>query len=256
MDLIERIRAGLPEVERRFAAAAELRVDEGGEGEKPKIKGMAAVFNKLSLDLGGFREKLAAGAFAKTLKDADVRALWNHNPDYVLGRNKAGTLELEETERGLAVVNEPPDTAWARDLLTTMRRGDVDQMSFGFRVIKDEWTTEEGKDPIRTLQEVKLFDVSVVTFPAYPQTSVKVRSVLVGAGIDFDALASLLVRRGGGIPGTESDRDLLRQAIDVLNSHLGEPSRENHSEAGEPVQAARSTGILRRRLELAEAEIV
>ncbi|MBF8255863.1 MAG: phage prohead protease, family, partial [Anaerolineales bacterium] len=117
MNLIERIRAGIPDVERRFVPSAELRVDDGGEGEGPKIKGLAAVFNKLSEDLGGFREKIAPGAFAKTLKEADVRALWNHNPDFVLGRNKAGTLDLEETERGLSVVNEPPDTTWARDLL-------------------------------------------------------------------------------------------------------------------------------------------
>lgn len=255
MDVIERIRSGLPEVERRFIPHAELRVDDGSGDAAPKIKGMAAMFDKLSADLGGFREKIAPGAFAKTLQEADVRALWNHNPDFVLGRSKSGTLELAETDRGLAVVNEPPDTTWARDLLTTMRRGDVDQMSFGFQAVADEWDNDP-KIPVRTLKEVKLFDVSVVTFPAYPQTSVKVRSVLVQAGIDFDALASLLARRAREIPIGDGDRELLRQSITVLNSYLaGAEPGETHSESESETQAGRSVLILRRRLELEEISI-
>ena len=152
----------------------ELRV-EGDETKK--ITGHAAVFDKWSEDLGGFREKIRAGAFKKTIKEADVRALFNHDPNFVLGRNKAGTLSLEEDAKGLAISIEPPDTQWARDLTTSIERGDIDQMSFGFRTVKDLWTNPDGKDTERELLEVELYDVSPVTFPAYPQTDVGVRSI-------------------------------------------------------------------------------
>lgn len=153
----------------------EFRIVEE-EGLGPRIRGHAAVFNLPSEPIGfggGFVEIIKKGAFAKTLGEADVRALWNHDPNYVLGRNKSGTLNLTEDKRGLAVEIQPPETQWARDLLTSMQRGDVNQMSFGFQVVKDTWV-----DNIRTLHEVKLFDVSVVTFPAYPQTDAAVRAAI------------------------------------------------------------------------------
>ena len=154
----------------------ELRVD--GEGDSPKrIRGYAAVFGKLSDDLGYFREKIAPGAFSDTIKTADIRALWNHDPNFVLGRNKSGTLTLEENQKGLIIDVEPPDTQWARDLMVSIKRGDIDQMSFSFRTIADEWDYTDEKNPIRTLVKVDLFDVSPVTYPAYPQTSVSVRSI-------------------------------------------------------------------------------
>lgn len=157
----------------------EMRV-EGDE--KPKIRGYAAVFNKMSDDLGGFREKIASGAFRKTLKEADVRALFNHDPSVVLGRTGNGTLSLREDDKGLWMEIEPPDTAQARDLVTLIERGDVDQASFAFRVIKDTWLNEQGEKPIRTLDEVQLFDVSAVTYPSYPQTSVDVRAQMTEDG--------------------------------------------------------------------------
>ena len=166
------------DIEKRIFSI-EMRV-EGDE--KPKIRGYAAVFNKMSDDLGGFREKIASGAFRKTLKEADVRALFNHDPNVVLGRIGAGTLSLREDDKGLWMEIEPPDTAQARDLVTLIERGDVDQASFAFRVVKDTWKHEQGEKPIRTLDEVQLFDVSPVTYPAYPQTSVDVRSQMTEDG--------------------------------------------------------------------------
>lgn len=164
----------LDEIERR-AVLTELRID-AAEGKRPVIRGHAAVFDKKSDDLGGFREVVKPGAFAKTLADgADVRALWNHDPNFVLGRTKSGTLRLAEDKRGLAVEVDPPDTQWANDLIETIRRGDVDQMSFAFRAVKQTWDDSNPKDILRELDEVQLFDVSPVTYPAYPQTSVSVR---------------------------------------------------------------------------------
>jgi len=129
----------------------------------------------LSEDLGGFREQIAPGAFS-TVKTDDVRALFNHKPDYVLGRNTAGTLNITEDAKGLRVEILPPDTAWATDLMASMKRGDINQMSFGFFTRADTWDSVNG-ETIRTLIDVELFDVSVVTFPAYSETTVDVRAL-------------------------------------------------------------------------------
>jgi len=162
--------------ERRVIAVQDLEVRAAGDGEPAVIRGYAAVFDEWSEDLGGFRERIRPGAFASSM-DNDVRALWNHNSDFVLGRTAANTLLMNEDERGLQVQITPPETQWARDLITSMQRGDVDQMSFGFFVNDDSWTqTEDGAR--RELIDVDLFDVSVVTYPAYPQTSAAVRSKL------------------------------------------------------------------------------
>jgi HK97 family phage prohead protease len=161
----------IDEMERRCLPTSEVRLD--GE-TAPKITGYAAVFGVFA-DIGGlFREQVQKGAFTKTLKEADVRALWNHNPDYVLGRNKAGTLKLWEDSKGLSYEIDPPSTAWANDLITSVKRGDVNQSSFGFSVNKQEVNYEKDE---RTLVDVTLYDVSLVCFPAYPTTTAQVRSL-------------------------------------------------------------------------------
>ena len=140
------------------------------------MRGHAAGFN-CETDLGWFRERIAPGAFTESIGKDDVRALFNHDENFILGRNTAGTLTMREDERGLYVEIDPPDTQVARDLVTSIERGDISQMSFGFQTIKDSWETEENaaKD-LRTLEKVKLWDVSPVTFPAYQETDVAVRS--------------------------------------------------------------------------------
>lgn len=160
--------------ELRSFALNEFRVDS--ENDKPKMYGHAAMFDSLSEDLGGFRERIAPGAFSKSLESADIRALFNHDSNIVLGRNKSGTLRLKEDQSGLAIEIDPPDTQAARDLLVSMNRGDISQMSFGFRTIADKWAKLDG-EWIRTLLEVDLFDVSPVTYPAYNSTDIAVRSM-------------------------------------------------------------------------------
>ncbi len=143
--------------------------------DSPELIGHAALFEVLSEDLGGFREKIRKGAFEKTIQTDDIRALFNHDPNYVLGRNINGTLELSEDETGLLVKIKPPETQFAKDLIKQIERGDISQMSFGFIVNVDEWDTTDKDNPIRTLVDASLFDVSPVTFPAYPQTDIGVR---------------------------------------------------------------------------------
>ena len=154
-----------------------IELREDGDGSPPVIQGYAANYNQPSEDLGGYVEYIAPGAFSSAISRDDVRALFNHDSNYVLGRNKAGTLSLVDDAQGLAISVIPPDAQWARDLMGSMKRGDINQMSFQFSVLEEEWGSLNNY-PTRTLKDVKLYDVSVVTFPAYPTTSAAVRSKL------------------------------------------------------------------------------
>ena len=160
----------------RMLPLQELRVSDETNSE---IVGHAAVFDSWSETLGGlfpFKEIVRKGAFKDSIAKDDIRALFNHDPNYVLGRNKANTLELEEDEIGLRVRITPPNTTWAKDLVESIRRGDISQMSIGFIVEEDTWGTKDGLD-IREIKKVQLFDVSPVTFPAYQETDVGVRAM-------------------------------------------------------------------------------
>lgn len=180
-----RVQQKLPQLEQRATSlydtsdgvhlgAPELRED----GAFPKIRGYAAVFNQLSQPLWmGVRERIKPGAFKATLNNgADVRALVNHEPSLLLGRNKAGTLRLEEDQHGLRYEIDPPNTSVGRDILVSLGRRDITQSSFGFRSKDEEYKKENGEF-VRELIAVDLFDISVVTYPAYTQTSVSVRSL-------------------------------------------------------------------------------
>jgi len=158
------------------AIPAEFRVKEA-ENEPTKIVGYAARFNELSEEMWGMREKIAPGAFKEAIGKSDVRALWNHDPNYVLGRTKNGTLQIREDEQGLFYEVTPPDAQWARDLVESIKRGDVDQSSFAFTVDVEQWD-ESGSPVVRTIVKVReLYDVSPVTYPAYPTATSGVRSL-------------------------------------------------------------------------------
>lgn len=164
--------------ELRMLPMTELRIADS-EGGGATIEGHAAVFDSWSETLGGifpFKEIVRKGAFNESIGKDDIRALFNHDPNYVLGRNRAGTLELVEDDIGLRVKITPPDTSWAKDILTSIRRGDITQMSIGFIVVDDKWSTKDGMD-VREIRKVQLFDVSPVTFPAYTATDVGVRAM-------------------------------------------------------------------------------
>lgn len=239
----------MPREERVFALSdLEVRA----EGDAPLIRGHAAIFNVRSEDLGGFREQIMPGAFKRTIKNGDIRALYNHDPSFVLGRTKADTLRLAEDERGLAVEIAPPDTTWARDLLETMRRGDVDQMSFGFRVVKDKWEDEDDGTRLRTLLEVQAFDVSVVTFPAYPQTDAAVRALLAQHDLDWESIAAALAATRRGVPLVPAQTAALRAARDVFDHLLPADSRQAAHSATEEAAPDRAIplALYRRKLEL------
>lgn len=246
----------LPSREERVFPLEDLEV-RSDEGKPPRIVGLAPRYGVWSDDLGGFVERFEPGAFTKTLAESDVRALFNHDANYVLGRQKAGTLGMTDQRKGLHFEVEPPETSWAADLLVSMRRGDIDQTSFSFRAIRDEWTEPEkdGQPYKRVVREAQLFDVSIVTFPAYPSATAQVRSACVAAGIDIDALSECVSRASRGLPPSDADVELLTHSTEVLRAFVPvapEPD-EGHHPTDEP-HAGRSVAHLRRLLALAEAE--
>ncbi len=243
-------------IERRVYDITELRVEDGGDDGPAKISGHAAVFNKLSEPLmGGYRERIRPGAFAKTIREGDVRSLFNHNSDFVLGRTAAKTLELREDKKGLFFEATPPDTQWARDLAVSMKRGDISQASFGFRAVREEWKDAEDdrKQTIRELIEVELFDVSPVTFPAYPQTDAQARAVMEQAGIDWDAITAVLTRSEHGLELREADHETVKTAIDTLTEILtAAPGQEPHPAGADGDEDGQAhVRMLRRRMDLA-----
>jgi uncharacterized protein len=143
--------------------------------EELEIDGYFALYEQETELFEGVFEIITKGAFNKTLNN-DIRALWNHNTQYVLGRNKSGTLEVREDDKGLFGLIKLPKTQYAQDLYELISRGDVDQCSFGFNII-DEELEELASGAYRwRLKEVDLHEISVVTFPAYENTSVQARA--------------------------------------------------------------------------------
>ena len=154
----------------------ELRVEDS---ETRSVTGYASIFNSRSENLGGFTEIIAPGAFDEAVKNSDVRALLNHDDNKLLARTSSGTLELSIDETGLKYRFEAPNTTAGNDLLEMLKRGDMNQSSFGFTISEDGETWDKSGDQwTRTVTKVnRLFDVSPVTYPAYPDTSVAQRSL-------------------------------------------------------------------------------
>jgi HK97 family phage prohead protease len=169
--------------ERRYISQ-EFRLSDGAT---PTISGYAALFDSPSEDLGGWTEVIDPKAFDSVMsKNPDVRALYNHDPNIVLGRTTANTLALNVDARGLAYVIDPPDTQTARDLIVSMRRKDITGSSFGFICKRDQWTDNpDGTISRRILEFDDLLDVSPVTYPAYTSTTSGVRSLPASMPVEF-----------------------------------------------------------------------
>ncbi len=150
----------------------DTRAEETEDGNK-KIIGHASMYGIRSENLGGFYEFIEDGAFTPELLDkSDTRALINHDPNLILARTTSGTLRLNGDDKGLRYEFDVPNTTYGKDLVVSMERGDINQSSFAFTVDKDEWTTDDDGNNIRTIKKIKrLYDVSAVTYPAYPEAN-------------------------------------------------------------------------------------
>lgn len=170
----------MKQIERRIVGTS-VKVEARDGARQPVVRGYAAVYDTEAVIAGMFRERIAPGAFRSVIgPTADVRALFNHDDNIVLGRTTNQTLRLSEDERGLAYEFDPnPNDPEAMSVLAKIQRGDVDKSSYGFRVKADEWTkpARAGELPLRTITEFDLLrDVSPVTFPAFDETTAEARS--------------------------------------------------------------------------------
>ncbi len=193
------------------------------------LEGYAALFNSRSENLGGFTETIKPGAFRASLKARnDIKLLWNHDTGAVLGSTRAGTLMLVEDERGLKVSATLPNTSYGRDASELIKRGDVSAFSFGFSMPArggDEWNSDGTE---RVLKSVRLHEVSLVAFPAYPETAgtATVRGldkVAKRADVDADALADALLKIENGEDITTDDRHLLEKVLSELAPEVVAP---------------------------------
>jgi len=224
-------RSKMKKTERRTFTVRNIEARQADDGTM-RMAGYAAVFNEASLPLP-FIEKIAPGAFTKTLQETpDVRLLANHE-GLPMARTKNGTMRLYEDETGLYFEAELANTQEARDLYTLVERGDVDQMSFAFRVIRQNWSKDRTE---RTLTEVSLADgdVSIVTYPAYPATSVEAREAIKrailqikeGREVSGDSLLVLESVFGDLAEGHE----YIMKAVEVMGTLLGNNGVEAEGE--------------------------
>jgi len=194
-------------------------IEVRSEGDGMTFSGYASVFDSPSEDLGGFIEYVAPGAFKRSLQARnEIKLLWNHDTSEPLASVRGGSLQLVEDSRGLKVTAKLPNTTRGRDVAELLRSKVIDSMSFGFNVIKDSWSNNGS---VRTLESVRLSEVSVVTFPAYTATTATVRSLQ--PTIDADELANALLK-------LESGEDLDEKSATLITDVVGKLRQQPESE--------------------------
>lgn len=212
---------------RNFEADFEIRED----GDELRFVGYAAKFNSPSEDLGGFVETIEPGAFRRSLRSRnDVKLLINHDMGRVVASTRGGTMKLYEDEIGLRVEALLAPTTEGKDLAILLRRGDLSKMSFGFSVQKDAWNNEMTQ---RTLKSVRLWEVSVVSMPAYSQTEAAMRSLdkaATRANVDADELADAVLKLEEGADLTDSQAELIKTVVNSLSpTQVKEETEEQSS---------------------------
>lgn len=213
------------EIRSHSTLGATVEMEAPAHGKRT-LRGTAVVYNSLSRDLGGFRERFLPGSLTRTLKAGLLTAVKDHDDSMPLGSEEAGTLRVKDTAKGLSVEIDLPDTTYARDLITMYERGDYRGMSFKFGVASggNRWVKENG-DLIHEVREAELDHVSPVIRPAYADTRMSIRSLDSAAtidmaeryGIDLDRLAKVFVAIKRGIVLGNDERETLRQALRLLN---------------------------------------
>lgn len=173
------------QTEIRTAPAMPVEFRAAAEGDKGigTMRGYAAVYGKLSQNLGGFVEQVDPAAFRKSLAD-NVPVMARYNHEHLIGTTEAETLRLFTDDTGLGYEVDLPDTSVGRDIAALAERGDLRYSSFAFQTIEDEWDVTEQGFPLRTLRAVRLVDVAPVDDPAYRDTSVAMRSLASRVGIE------------------------------------------------------------------------
>jgi uncharacterized protein len=229
-----------------------VALEERADGGLPKITGHSAVFNSKSEDLGFFTEIIRPGAFQDALSTYQSVCLANHNVDRLIAATVNGTLLLQEDKRGLYEDATPMDTQVCRDVVTEIRSGALNGQSFTFDVETDTWRMENGMQLREIIKISRLYDVGPVVFPAYPATDVSARGLMVAAGLDVEGFSVAIVKQLRHLPLTAADRDIVKQAVTVLQL-TEEEGRQEPATSDEQPAAPEAWRMqhLRRRLELA-----
>jgi HK97 family phage prohead protease len=202
-----------PETKEQEVRTNSVDFEVRAEGDGMSFTGYASVFNSPSEDLGGFVEYVAPGAFKRSLQSRnEVKLLWNHDSGEPLASLRGGTMQLVEDEVGLRVTAKLPNTTRGRDIAELLRTKVIDSMSFGFNVIKDSWS-RDGQT--RTLESVRLFEASIVSFPAYSATTATVRSATT---INPDQLAEALLKLESGEELDEANANLITDVVSKLKA--------------------------------------
>lgn len=234
-----------------------FEIRESGNGMT--YSGYAAVWDSPSEPLP-FIERIQRGAFKKTLQSRnEIKLLWNHDAGQVLGSLRAGTLRLYEDNYGLRVEADLPDTQLGRDTATLLKRGDVSAMSFGFTVPKggDSWN-QDGTE--RTLKSVRLFEVSIVAWPAYSATqgTATVRSfdkLALRSQVDEDTLSDVMLKLEDGMDLTEEEATIITEAVKALTPKAEEAAAEAKEETIEEIEA-NLLELKRKQLELIKKKVL
>ena len=229
----------------RFLETRSLNQFEGMEARAEttddaiKISGRGAVFNKW-YTVFGFKERVSPGAFTKTLREnLDIRGMFNHDPNFLLGRTKSGTMDVSDDGVGLAYeIRADPLDPQAQSVARKIARGDIDGSSMAFFVPegKDEWKRNaQGRPTHRTILEVELIETGPVTMPASPSTTAKIARASQDAGIDLDALQGFIVLTRAGFALAGEQQDLVKTWIENLKRlTMLEPDHRAHHSSGTP----------------------
>lgn len=222
--------------QRRFIPLEQTNIEVRQDGNKSIIEGYAAVFNQ-ETEIGGFfREMIRPGAFKRSIDNGtDVVALFNHDPNFPIGRRSNSKLIIEEDSTGLFYRVETAGTQWENDLIQKIDRQDIQGNSFSFEPIREEWTAGQDKElDLRELMEVRPYDLGPVTFPAYTQTSVDARNqnfyrAKQKTGIDLEQLMQVLVRSEQNHLISTTDTEFITTTIAQLREMVTDPSQGRHS---------------------------
>jgi HK97 family phage prohead protease len=237
----------------------ELRAHAETDAEVIRIGGYGAVVNKF-YDVFNFKERVAPGAFDKTLQEQpDIRGMFNHDPNFLLGRTASGTMDVSVDKRGLkyeirADALDPQAVSVSRKIA----RGDVDGSSMAFFVIKEEWLEEKDKPLRRTILEVELLETGPVTMPASPSTTAKIARAMQDTGIDYDAINGAVVRKRAGFNLSPAEEDQIDHMLEFLSGLKFEPAALNrHSDGtadveGDEIALSRQAAAFGLRKRLAE----
>ena len=230
------------EIERRMVTSALIEV-RAKDGASPSIEGYGALYGVETVIGDYFREVIAPGAFSDTVQEDDIRVLFNHSPNYVLGRNAARTADVSEDKTGLLYVARlNPDDPEAMSVGAKIKRRDVTGSSFSFTVENDDdetWTRDDpAKLPLRTIKRARVYDVGPVTFPAYEETTVSARSKNIAGelgGADKAAAA-----KAAAVQQQPADAAAQRTATTpVVDDDAGKQRREEAREAVNKAKAWR-----------------